>query len=204
MLHVRNVEEIEDLLLLLPALVRQQESGTADFAEIVDCWLNSLEKVFEANRLYHSGSIAMLRSSIVSVKQGQVLRGIELRGRQTRSRLLKASASQAMQGGAEVASHVIEENRPRIQEATRFAQQIIAAAFSRSLIAKRSERMDNTAYLNMIRQSFRTISDLESAVVQLEGLVGPQDALILIDRELTSHLNLRPLAGQSIAVPSLE
>lgn len=202
MLHIRNVEEIENFLLLLPDLVRQQESGSAAFVENVDFWLNSLERVFEANRLYHAGNIAMLRSTMVAVKQGQMPRGIELRGRQSRSRLLKAVASEATQHGAEVASRVIEENRPRIEEATRIAQQIIAAALSRGLITKRGDRMDNNGYLIMIRRSLAAISELESAVVHLEGLVGPQDALVLLDRALAPHLNNGSLATQSLAVPS--
>ncbi len=202
MLHIRNVQEIEDFLLLLPDLVRQQESGSAEFAANVDSWLNSLKDVFEANRLYQAGNIAMLRSTLVAVKQGQMPSGIELRGRLSRSRVLKAVASEARHHGAEVATRVIEENRPRIEEATRVAQQIIAAASSRGLVPKRGDRTGNTEYLRMIRRSFATISDLESAVVHLEGLVGPQDGLILLDRALTPHLDISALEGQSVAVPS--
>lgn len=202
MLHIRNVEEIEGFLLLLPDLVRQQASGSAAFAENVDSWLHSLEKVFEANRLYQAGNIAMLRSTIVAVKQGQLPRGIELQGRQTRSRVLKAVASEATQRGAEVASRVIEENRPRIEEATRFAQQIIAVALSRGLITKRGDGMNNTEYLRMIRRSFATISDLENVVVHLEGLVGPQDALVLLDRALTPDFDINSLESPPFVVAS--
>ena len=203
MLRIINVEEIEDLLLLLTDLVHQQERGFSDFITNVDDWLSSLERVFEANRLYQAGNIAMLRSTIIAVKQGQVPGGIEIRGRKSRSRILKAVASDAMQRASEVASYVIEENRPRIEEAIRVAQQIIASALSRGLMIQRVTGLDNTEYLKMVRRSFDQAPDLENAAVHLEGLVGPQDALVLLDRALTPHFDISLQMRPPVTVPSI-
>jgi len=200
MLHVRSVDEIADFLLRLQQLVLLQESGSADFAANVDDWLSSLEQVFEANRLYQAGNIAMLRSRMVAAKQGQVPAGIELQGRQSRSRLLRAVASGAMQHGAEIASDVVAENRARIEEATGVAQQIIAAAVSRDLVPPREVRVDNSVYLRLLRRGLADTADLESAVVHIEGLVGPQDTLVLLDRALASHVHLRQLADGAATV----
>ncbi|MBI4517003.1 MAG: hypothetical protein HY699_14435 [Deltaproteobacteria bacterium] len=197
MLRIMHVEEIADLLLLLPDLIQQQERRSIDFARNAGAWLSSLERVFAASRLYQAGSIAMLRSNLVAAEQGQVPAGIEFRGRPSRSRLLNAVASQALQRAAEVASTLIAENQPRLAEAERVAQQIVGAALSRGLITARQEEVSNTQYLRMLRRSLVTSGDLESAVVRLEGLVGPHDALILFDRALAPHLDVTSLAVQS-------
>jgi hypothetical protein len=184
MLRIMQAEEIASLLLLLPDLVRQQERRSADFLPRAGEWLNSLEGVFAASGLYQAGSIAMLRSGLVAVEQGQLPPGLQFRGRPTRSRVLNAVTSQALQRAADMASTLIAENQPRIAEAERVAQQIVAAGLSRGLIIGRAEGVNNTEYLRMLRRNFATSVDLENAVVHLEGLVGPYDALILIDRAL--------------------
>lgn len=81
------------------------------------------------------------------------------------------------------------------------AQQIIAAALSRGLITARDNEVNNTEYLRTLRRSFAGSVDLEGAVVHLEGLVGPYDALILFDRALTQHLHTSSLVVQSVTFP---
>jgi hypothetical protein len=197
MLRIMHIEEIEGLLLLLPDLVRQQERRSTAFPPNAGAWLSSLEKVLAANRLYQAGNIATLRSGLVAAEQGQVPPGLQFRGRPNRSRVTYAVASQALQRAAEIASTLMAESRPRLAEAERVAQQIVAAALSRGLITTREEGVSHTQHLRMLRSSFVTSSDLESAVVHLEGLVGPHDALILLDRALTPHLDLTSLAIHS-------
>jgi hypothetical protein len=187
MLNIVQIEEIEHLLLQMPGLVEQQEQRSINFEQNASAWLKSVEGKFTANRLYQAGYIATLRSSLIAAEQGLIPAGFEFRNRPGRSKLLHAVASQALQHAAEVASNLITENRVRISEAERTAQQIVAAAFSRGLIPVRDEGMTNTQYLQMLRRSFATVSDLENAFAHLEGLVGPNDALILFDRALAPY-----------------
>lgn len=204
MLRIMHAEEIASLLLLLPDLVQQQERRSTDFVPDAGAWLNSLEGVFAAGRLYQAGSIAMLRSGLVAAEQGQLPAGLQFRGRPTRSRVLNAVASQALQRAADMASTLIAENQLRLGEAERVAQQIVAAALSRGLIIGRADGVSNTQYLRMLRRNFVTSVDLESAVIHLEGLVGPYDALILIDRALAPHLDSNSVGTQSQICPSTE
>ena len=144
----------------------------------------------------------MLRSGLVAAEQGQLPAGLQFRGHPTRSRVLHAVALQALQRAADTASTLIAENQPRLAEAERVAQQIVAAALSRGLITGRAEGVSNTQYLRMLRRNLVTGVDLESAVVHLEGLVGPYDALILIDRALAPHLDSTSVGVQSVTCPS--
>ena len=204
MLRIMQVEEIAGLLLLLPNLVEQQQRRSTDFAPQARAWLNSLEEVFAASRLYQTGSIAMLRSGLIAAEQGQVPTGLQFRGRPTRSRVLNAAASEALQRAVNVASTLIAENQPRLAEAERVAHQIVTAAVSRGLTTGRAEGVSNTEYLRMLWRKLMTSPDLENGVVHLEGLVGPYDALILIDRALAPYLEGGTSPGvQSVPTPSM-
>jgi hypothetical protein len=190
MLRIVNIEEIERLLLQLPALVQQQEQRSINFASSAGAWLSALEKVFTANRLYQAGYIASLRSGLVAAEQGEVPAGLEFRGRLTHSRVLNAVASQALHRAVEVASTLIAENQPRLGEAERIAQQLVAVAFSRELIMARDKRMNDTQYLLSFKSQLVSSPDLENVVTHLEGLVGPYDTLILLDRALAPYQNI--------------
>lgn len=183
-----HVDEIADLLLLLPGLIQQQERRSVDFVRNADAWLNSLEKVFSACRLHQAGSIATLRSVLVAAGHGLVPAGLQFRGLPSRSRVLNAAAAQALHRAAEVASTVMAENQPRLAEAERVAQQVVALSVSRGLIPTRDQGVSNTQYLRRLRRGLATRDDLERGIVHLESLVGPHDALVLLDRTLAPHL----------------
>ena len=137
----------------------------------------------------------MLRSSLLSAEQGQLPSGVTFRGRPTSSRVINAVAVQSLRHAADLASGLIAEHRPRLAEGERVAQQIIAAARSRGLIIDRACSESNTQYLKALRASLAAAGDLEAAAVHLEGLVGPSDALILLDRALTPQRDITPPGG---------
>lgn len=193
MVRITQVEEIAGLLLLLPALVQEGERHSPTFVTSVGSWLNSLEKAFTHSRLYQAGNIAMLRSALIAATRGQVPSEIAFRGRPSRSQVVKIVATHTLQRAAEVASNLMTENQPRLTEAERIAQQIVAAASSRGLIVAPDSGANHTQYLRTVRHSFISSSDLEIAAVHLEGLVGPTDALIVLDRALAAQ----PAAGSS-------
>lgn len=187
MLRLVHVEELEGLVLRLPALVGEHERRDPGFAAHAGDWLAALEQALAANRLYHAGLVAALRSDLGAAQQGQVPEGITFRGRATRSRVLGAAAMQAVRRAATIVSGVIEEQRPRLAEAERIAGQIVAVAWARGLIPVRGPADDNTQYLGAVRRAVGAAGDLEPVVVHLEGLVGPHDALAFLDRALAQY-----------------
>lgn len=195
MLRLIQVEEIERLLLELPELVRLQERRSADFPARASAWLTSVEEVMSANRLYQAGLVAGVRSNLALADQGQIPTGLVYRGRPTRTRVMASAASEALQRSAEIVAAVMADNRPRIAEAERLAQQIIAVLRSHGLPPKPKE-LPNEIYLRSLRSSLSQNSDLENVLIHLEGLVGPQDALVLLDRALA--------ASEPHIVPSME
>ena len=189
MLRLMHVDEINELLLRLPMLVQAQEQRSPTFPGDAKAWLKSLEAAFSASRLYQAGSVAALRSGFVAAEHGQVPQGLEFRGRATRTRVVNAAASQALHRAADLAAGVVSDNQPRFAEAERLAAQIVAAAWSRQLIAAREDGDSNSQCLAALRHSLTSHSDLENGLIHLEGLVGPHDALVFLDRALTPYLS---------------
>ena len=185
MLRLLQVEEIERLLLELPALVGLQERRSTDFAPRAASWLGSLEEVLSANRLYQAGLVAGIRSNLTLADQGQISGDFQYRGRPTRTRVMASAASEALQRSAEIVAGVLGDNRARIGDAERVAQQVIAALRSHGL-PPRPEGMANETYLRTLRASLSQNADLETVLVHLEGLVGSQDALVLLDRAIAA------------------
>jgi hypothetical protein len=186
MLHIVQVEEIETLLLQLPSIIQKQQERSVDFVTTVGVWLHSLEKIFNANRLYQASNIAILRSKLVAAEQGHVPTELKFRNKPSRSQILNVIAAQVLQDAVEIASSLIAENRPRIEEAERVAQQIIVFASAHGLIIARSKEVSNSHYLLLLRNSLASNADSQNAVVHLEGLVGSHDTLILLDRALST------------------
>ena len=107
------------------------------------------------------------------------------RGRVTRSKVLTAVQTQAIQRAAEIAATLIGENRPRVADAERVAQLIVATARSRALVLAPPPGVSRTQYLRGLRAGVAAVPELESAAIHLEGLVGATDALIFLDRALS-------------------
>jgi hypothetical protein len=186
MLRIVHIEDIAKNLSLLTELVRLQQENSLSFVQQVYKWLDSLEHAFTVARLYQAGSIALLRSQLVAVEQGKIPSEIQFRGQPSRSRIISAVAADILKQASDLASALILENRSRIVDAERVAQQVIAVALSRGAIPPRDNAISNTAFLKILRCEIGLNSDLEQAVVHLEGLVGPHDALICLDRALAS------------------
>jgi hypothetical protein len=189
MLRIVQIEEIADLMLSLPALVKEQEQNSAEFAAHVGQWLKSLEDVLVASRLHQAGSVAALRSALVAVQQGSIPVGMGFRGSPTRSRILRTAASDALQRAADVASGVMQENWSRVNEGEKLAHQIVSVALSRGLITRHRNGTTNTEYLGNVWRTLHGMDDLRPAAVHLESLLGPHDALITIDRVLSQHMD---------------
>jgi hypothetical protein len=183
-LRVRQVEEIAEHLLLLPALVERQEQRSPDFVRGCVAWLKALEAMLAANRLAEAGTIAAVRSGLVAAVRGAAPAGLEIQGTRTRARVAEAVASMALQRGADVATALIAPHQARLAEADRLARQLVAVSASRGGPGVRTSDEPYEVFLQGLRRSFAAHADLAGAASLLESLVGPHDALILIDRAL--------------------
>ena len=188
MLRLIQIEEIQSLMLRVSSLVEQQKQRSPDFATGTASWLELLEGSLAANRLYQAGRIAAMRSSLLAAEHGQIPVDISLRSRPTRTRVVNAVAARVLREASEVTGSLLGEHQNRLSEGERIAQQVIAVAAARRILPRREPRVDNSRFLQDLRRTLARGDDLEVAVIHLEGVVGVQDALILLDRALQSNV----------------
>lgn len=186
MLRIMHIEELRNLLLRVPELVRKHEQRAPEFVSDVVAWLASLEQALTSNRLHQAGTIASVRSGLVAVVQGHIPSTLQFRGRPTRGKITSAAASQAIQQASALVSSLIDDNEKRFTEAERVAHQIVSVAAVRGLTGGNTSS-NTQLQLRAFRARLSATDDLQAAAVHLEGLVGPYDALVLIDRALATR-----------------
>lgn len=186
MLRIVNLEEIQGMLLRIPGLVDLQDRRDPDFVQDVKEWLSKLEKVLENNRLPAAGNVAALRALLISAEQGVIPTGVEFHGRTTGRKIREAAAAYVLRHTGDLVSSVIQKDRERVAEAERMTRQLVALAKAKGFI---QELPSGDNFTDMLKSVWRTLSadqELSPGTVNVEGLIGPHDALVVLDRIITS------------------
>lgn len=186
MLRITNLEEIQRLLLRIQYLVDIQERRDSDFVCEVKEWLSKLEKVLDNNRMPVAGNVAALRGLLISAERGVIPAGVEFQGRSTKRKILDAAASYVLRQTGDLVSSIIQKDHERIAEAERLIRQLVAIAKAKGLL---QERPTGDNFADILKAFWRTLSadpELSPGTVNVEGLIGPNDALIILDRTITS------------------
>jgi hypothetical protein len=186
MLRIANLEEIQNLLLRVPAIVEQNEQRNPSFVSTVKKWLTELETVLKNNRLAAAANVAALRGNLISTEQGNIPLGINIKGRITKRKIQQATASQSLSQTVEIVSNVIQKDVERVAEAQRITRQLVSIAKIKGLITELPHGQNFTAMLKSIWTKMSQDQALTQGTVSVEGLVGPNDALLLLDRTITA------------------
>jgi hypothetical protein len=189
-LRIVNLEEIQGMLLRIPALVDLQERRAPNFAQDVKQWLSELEKVLDNNRMPVAGNVAALRGLLISTERGVIPAEVELHGRATKRKIQEATAAYVLRQTGDLLSGVIHKDYERVVEAERLIRQLVALAKARGLIQKFPPAKDN--FTDILKATWRTLStdpDLSPGAANVEGLIGPHDTLIVLDRIIASDVS---------------
>lgn len=186
MLRIVQLEDLQRLLLLVPRLVDQLERGEAGFAEEAKNWLTSVEEALKANRMPTAGRVSALRGIIISAQRGLTPEGINLRARPTRRRICDAAAADAIRRAGDLVHAAIQQDFERVREAEVLGRQLVALSKARGLLIAKSAQENQTRYLQALWRSFAGDSELAPGVVRMESLVGPHDALVVLDRAMAA------------------
>ena len=191
MLRITHAEELTNLALLVPSLVEMQEAESFQFPAAVSDWMKAVEESLASARSPQTAVLASLRAGINAARRGQVPDHVHIRGRPTRSRTIAAVATQALHEAAAITSNLLLESNGRFTEASALAQQIAALASARDAIPTREAGVTNTMYLSDLRAGLGSIDEFAAALIRLDGLVGPYDALVVLDRALEPYMTAR-------------
>jgi len=184
-LHIVNLEEIQGTQLRIPALIRALEARDPDFIDRTKTWLTQSEQILANNRLAVAGGVAALRGILIAAERGAVPTDLALSGRLTPRKIKIAAAADAIRKAEVLISGAVKADAIRIAEAERLVGQIVGVARQKQLIPAASGGTEHGAMLRALWQALSADSDTGAAAVRVNGLVGMQDALILLDRMVT-------------------
>ena len=185
MLRIVNLEEIHNLLLRIPSLVDELERQGPHAIGNVREWLMTLELVLENNRLPLAGNIAALRGGLDSALNGVIPAGIAFHGRVSSRKIREAAATDMLKRASDLVTFAVQGDGNRIDEAQRVARQLIALARFKGLIPADRPDGDPIENVKAVWNNMQTDQEIGQGAAHLIGLVGPHDALIVLDRGIT-------------------
>jgi len=188
MLHIVNLEDIQNILLRVPELVNCLERRDPNFSDLVKEWLTQVEDLLISNRLPIAADVAVLRGVLISAERGVLPIGMEISGQSTRRKVKDGAATEVLRKTDEIISHAISDYASQVQEGERLAQQLVALAWQKGMIPDDSGASNHTEMLNAIWGAMSKDPELGAGTTHLAGLVGPYDALILLDRLLPANI----------------
>jgi hypothetical protein len=187
MLRIVNLEEIQNLLLRVPYIVDLNEQRDSSFVSAVKKWLTELETVLKNNHMHFSANVAALRGNLISVDHGSIPTGISIKGRITKRKVREATASQSVSQAVDIVSCNIQKDVERVTEAERIMGQLVSIAKTKGIITRVPKGKNFTDALKAIWKTMAGDQVLCQGVVSVEGLVGPHDALLILDRTITAN-----------------
>jgi hypothetical protein len=185
MLRIVNLEEFHRLLLRVPALVDELEERTADAPGAVRSWLIEVEGALENNRMPLAGNIAGLRARLDSASRGAVPGGVVLTGSVTKRKVRYAVAAEVLKDAADTIAAELEADGARIDEADLLARQLVVAAQVKGLVNGPPSRADHADTIQALWTAVLSEPEIGPGAVHLLSLVGPSDAVIVLDRAIT-------------------
>lgn len=184
MLRLVQLEELGRLAREARSLVDLQTERSPRFVAAVVAWMIAVESALEANRLPAVASVAALRSTILSAERSRGPGESWRASRHARSNATAGAAATALVATVDIVNTEIGLHAERMSEAQALVQQLVAAALSRELTLLTPGESIAHDQLVRLRLDLERHPDFAPAVVRLDGLVGPQDMLILLDRAL--------------------
>lgn len=188
MLHIVNLEDIQNILLRVPELVNCLERRDSNFSDLVKEWLTQVEDVLVSNRLPIAADVAVLRGVLISAERGVLPMGMEISGRSTHRKVKDGAAAEVLRKADEAISHAISGYASKVQEGESLARQLVALAQQKGMIPDGSGARNHAEVLNAIWSEMSKDPELGGGTTHLAGLVGPYDALILLDRMLPANI----------------
>ncbi len=188
MLRIVNIEEIQKILSSISGLVDLQQRRDSNLDEKVKLWLAKLENILENNRIMLVGEVATLRGTILSSEKGIIPPGVEIHGRSSKRKIVEAAVTFSLRQASGLVSDYLKKEVDRVSDAERMMRQLIAMAKAKGLVLQIPNRNDHTEVLKFIWRTLSSDPGIAPGTTNVEGLVGPHDALIVLDRIISSDL----------------
>jgi len=181
-LRLRNLEEIEALLLRVPGIVQQFEVRDPEFILSLKTWLSEAATTLADNRMPISAEVAGYRGALISAERG-FWDGAEPRGRSNARKLREARAAGLLKQASGAVQSAIAARRGQVDEAERIMRQIVAVSYHIGLLQP-DPGGNRSTYLRSTWQAISKQAEIASLVVHVVALIGNTDVLIELDRAI--------------------
>lgn len=179
MLRLLQHEELQGLLLEAADVLDRFHARAADFEPALDRWLVRVEEALRQNRLPLSSRVASARAELVAARSARV--GPDgasaTRGRRSAR---QARAVAVVKQVVEDLDAELSPSRRRFSDAEDVARNVLAVGAATGVLGPSAADGSPSEALRALRDDPRTAG----GVVQLHGLVGRQDALMVLGRRL--------------------
>ena len=181
MLRLLAMEEIQALEGGVPELVRLYERKESNFATAVKDWLRQAEQLLTNSRLPGAGEVAGLRGMLISAEQGVIPDNLHFKGAVSLRRIRNATAAEVLRKAERRLGEGIAPTVAQVAEADRLVRQMLPVARRKGL-APLMEMPGSADQLVALWRALESDADLGAIATHVVGLVGKQDALIVLDR----------------------
>jgi hypothetical protein len=186
-LLIPQIEELEALMLQMPALVDALEEEDFDAQERSRSWLVRMEQALERNRLApDAGTIAALRAELQMVALGAIPQTLTFVSPPTRRRLQESALLDVLRRAEQTVAATLAAPIATHGEAEQLMRQLIAIARHKEVPGTAPPGPGDDAGLREVWRVIRSDPDMTSGTVRIVGLVGEADTIALLDRGLAA------------------
>ncbi len=191
MLHIPNIEEINNLLLRTPDLVKLYEDRDPDFVKAIGNWLKDVEITLHKNRLTFVAEISGMRTSLLSTERGESNKDVNLKRYLSRRKVMENIASQLITSAVNSIQKGISQDIARIRNAEARIYELVIISRQMGLIQTEPLVVPNITALKKIWEDLKVDNGVEGKkavierVIAVQTMVGKIDSLILLERVLS-------------------
>jgi len=174
-IRLHHLEAIMACLTEVSALVDLQAQRSATFQQRTVAWLRQAEDTLRESRHPGAASLAALRSRLVRTLQGDGL------ARRSHKAAMATTSDVLVEAEAALRA-AIDPALSTLAEADALALQVASVARVKGLIDAARSAGTHRTRVAALQGSLKADPDTMAAMVRLEGLVGPFDVAIILDR----------------------
>lgn len=182
MVHIVNLEEMENILLRVHQIVESYDRRDPRFLDLTKSWLVDVEKALTGSRLPVAADIAGLRAILISAERGAIPEWVNIAGARTGRKVKSAIAAEVLRKATVAINDALKGIVSTASEAEKLARQLLAAARRKNIVPPETDGLPHEDWLKAVYKAVLDDSELGAGTAHLAGLVGFYDALILLDR----------------------
>lgn len=176
LLRLLQSEELDQRLLDVDSVLSEVINGADTFEQSVTEWLERVEQALSNNRMSLSSRVSVAKASLLTS-----LHPAQRNRRRTRRERAELCVQAVELVVGEVRSE-LSSTYARLDEADAACRRLLAVAAHKGLIKQVDPASPHRAR-DLVRL-FENDPDISGGVVQLDALLGRQDALIVVSRRL--------------------